>query len=1120
MRTLSDVVKVSRRFRRSVRVDADVDVRAAEGFICTPTASLALRTVASHVGEHGHGAFTWTGSYGCGKSSLALILGAVLGAEGKVRRNAAAVLPDLVLAEVERGFRWKRQGWTVIPVTGTRADAAVVVGAALDRAGLPGGGADPVRRLSAAAVSAPCGVLLIVDEMGKLLEEAATGVGEAFFFQSLAEAASRSDGRLVVIGVLHQAFDDYAYRLARETRDDWLKIQGRFVDVPVNPAGEEQLGLLAAAIGAADPPERLPPAAVIARAIHGDQPTASELERTLLGCWPLNPVVAMLLGPLSRRRFGQNQRSLFGFLSSAEPSGFHDFLASTDAKSGDLYNTDWLWRYLRSNLEPSILASPDGHRWSLSLDAVERCEMKGADAVQLQLARAVALIDMFRERSGLVASPDVLAAALGIDHDVVTRELETLVQWSVIIHRRHLGGFSLYAGSDFDIEAALRDVQKETLSCDYARLRGTGVFNPVLAKRHYHETGAMRWFEVDISPLDLAEEKVERFQGDSGAVGLFLLLVNEAGESRAVIRRRMAALAERIGDRAIAVGVSSDSFMLRELSLEVIALEKMLADRPELRGDAVARREVASRAARVSAELEERLRSALASTVWCVPGQELDNLNVGVSGAAKLSILASVLAARIFNKAPTLYNELVNRTRPSSNATAAVRALMVAMVGSPSEPRLGFTAYPPERGLYESILAQAGLHRKDEKGLHAFLRPDPEADRSRLLPTWQEADRVLEAGGTDGITLDVLYEAWARRPLGLKRGLIPILALAYILSEQRGLSVYLDGAFCPSLSDLFVDRMLQDPDAVRIRQTRVTARHSTILTGIAGVTSRLLRRPAVALPDPLTIGRELVAVVADAPVWARRTGTLSSVATRVRNVALAADDPNKFMLDDLPGLFDLEDGPGASDRLVGLLSSGLDEIAAAYPQMLGTLITGMLRSLEVWPDDPRDRLQIRATDVVGLTGNYRLDAFANRLRVYDGTLDAMEGLASLAANKPPRDWVDRDVDQARVELAALAEEFLRAEALAHVKNRPTRQIRMAIYVSDPSCPSVTKTEFAVDDLTRQRGRQLAVKLRAIIDDAGAGNLGLAAMAELASMLTPAAEVVAPPQRPRRRRHDY
>ena len=76
----------------------------------------------------------------------------------------------------------------------------------------------------------------------------------------------------------------------------------------------------------------------------------------LEACWPLHPAVACLLGPISRRRFGQNQRSLFGFLNSSEPHGFQDFLRreSKDA----LYSTDRLWDYLRANLEPSILASP------------------------------------------------------------------------------------------------------------------------------------------------------------------------------------------------------------------------------------------------------------------------------------------------------------------------------------------------------------------------------------------------------------------------------------------------------------------------------------------------------------------------------------------------------------------------------------------------------------------------------------------------------------------------------------------------------------------------------------------------------------------------------------------
>ena len=82
-------------------------------------------------------------------------------------------------------------------------------------------GREVIERLKAAAAeTSGAGLIVIIDEMGKFLEHAAFGDADVYFFQQLAEAASRSNGRLIVIGILHQAFDDYAHRLAREVRDE------------------------------------------------------------------------------------------------------------------------------------------------------------------------------------------------------------------------------------------------------------------------------------------------------------------------------------------------------------------------------------------------------------------------------------------------------------------------------------------------------------------------------------------------------------------------------------------------------------------------------------------------------------------------------------------------------------------------------------------------------------------------------------------------------------------------------------------------------------------------------------------------------------------------------------
>src|SRR3546814_4475306 len=82
-----------------------------------------------------------------------------------------------------------------------------------------------------------------------------------------------------------------------------------------------------------------------------------------------------------------------------------------------------------------------------------------------------------------------------------------------------------------------------------------------------------------------------------------------------------------------------------------------------------------------------------------------------------------------------LPNELVNRTRPSSNAAAAMRALLRAMVERPTEPRLGIQSYPPEAGLYISLLRSTGLHHESDRDAWEFSSPTGE-DKHRLAPLW------------------------------------------------------------------------------------------------------------------------------------------------------------------------------------------------------------------------------------------------------------------------------------------------------------------------------------------------------------------------------------------------
>ena len=374
---LADRIRIARRFQRSIRIDSDLgDPAALDGFICPRSSAEVLETMARHVAENGQGAFTWTGPYGSGKSSLVVALSAALNGDRKLSRNAESVLGQKTAALIWEALPPRTRGWRILPVVGRRDRPAQVIGEAITATDFLAGRRsrlwtdkhvlDALDKIAALNPRAGGGLVVFIDEMGKFLEAAANDGSDIYLFQELAERASRSDKRLIVVGILHQAFEEYAHRLSREMRDEWSKIQGRFVDLVVNASGDEQIDLLSRAIESDHPKKPGPLAKGVAqRAQRQPSPYFAEM---LEDCWPLHPIVACLLGPISRRRFGQNQRSIFGFLNSAEPQGFQDFLRF--AGDDDIYGPDRLWDYLRINLEPSILASPDGHRWALAMDAL------------------------------------------------------------------------------------------------------------------------------------------------------------------------------------------------------------------------------------------------------------------------------------------------------------------------------------------------------------------------------------------------------------------------------------------------------------------------------------------------------------------------------------------------------------------------------------------------------------------------------------------------------------------------------------------------------------------------------------------------------------------------------
>ena len=1122
--SLAERCHIRERFQRSTHLDVDLGAKEAlDGYILHSSAWTVLMRVLNQVASTPQRAFTWTGPYGGGKSSLALLLAALFSPDVMVRRRARGAIGPERTRQIYELVPLGKKSWVVVPLVAKREDSVPLIAEALDRAislrwprKRPKSLANHLDRIDARSVISRLvaageraaqeggGLLVIVDEMGKLLEHEAASTGDLQFFQELAEAFSRASGTCLFIGVLHQAFQEYATRMGKSARDEWAKVQGRFVDIPFSVDVEEVVDLVGKAI---DGPRPTGAAARISKQTvegikEGRLSKSKELARRLNACWPLHPVTVLLLGPLSRTRFGQNERSTFSFLCSGEPSGFRDFLQSEDLESTATYTPDLLWDYLQLNLEPAILASPDGHRWAEAAEAVERARRKG-DSLHVGLAKVIALLDLFGRPFGLIANEDILSACFTTyGKRKIRRALRELERWSIAAYRHHLGAWGLFGGSDIDLEVAGASARAQLGEGVAKLLPYLPVQPPIVAKRHYHETGTLRWFDARIFTSSELDNALEKLNPNAGQAGSFILVLPETGEDTQAIVGACEALSQKTPDKryALAFGISAHSDQLRDFALEVAALERVRTTLPALEGDPVARRELHGRLNAARAALDGAIREAFETATWHIDGDA-----VRLSEPGGLSRLASDVSDRVFPNAPILRNELINRDKPSSNAVAARRVLMHQMVLQADRENLGIEGHPPELGIYLSLLKTTGLHQHDPDFARVWRFAEPR--RAKLAESfkalWKDAEEFLSLTETERLPVSALYDRWRQPPFGLRLGVLPILAVALILAKEEELALYVDEVFTPTIDDLFVDRLLQNPADITLRRFRIAGVRRFALQRAAEVVAESLASEKLA--TALAIAKRLVQFVHGLHPWVKRTKRLDRATIAIRDVLLRADDPHALLFIDLSQACGLSGaiGEGAArsvvDSVFRQLRDAMAELRSAYELMLEDLVMTLASALGL-PDASKasfGHLYERAERVMGASGDYRLDAFARRLQSAKEGNEWIEGLASLAANKPPRDWTDADLDRARVELAELASRFRQIEKLVLAKAREPGTLCLTGVVSDGRDPKEVDFALLASGADRKIIERATEALRSALDGAVfREDLRLAAIARL------------------------
>ncbi len=1093
---VADILQFRNRFARSIHLERDFQNEALQDYIVTPQAKATFeRLVQGLSSKSRQRAWRITSDYGTGKSSFALALAQLL-----TDRHQHLPRPLRQVVDFRR-IDTGRPKLIPVLVTGSREPIAVALLRALQRAVAEcrTRGSEPqilgrIRFLltpattpvSDAAVieileeanayvcgtGKGTGLLVILDELGKFLEFAALHPDrqDIFFLQSLAEVASRSGKYpLFVVGLLHQGFNAYAEQLSQALQKEWEKVAGRFEELLFSQPLEQTTCLVANALNVRT--TQLPKAFVteaerdMARTLdlgwYGPAATRSVLQGTAAQLYPLHPTVLPALVRLFSR-FGQNERSLFSFLLSDEPFGLREF-SERPLRTAHFYRLHHLYDYVRAAFGSRLSVQSYRSHWNQIESVIESFPQENEG--QLQILKTVALLNII-DMPSLLATDGALAVAVASNGLFNERQVNEAVRYlarekGVLFHRGAAGGYCLWPHTSVNLERAYQEACKAigTPQRISSFIQEGLETRPLVARRHYIETGNLRHFDVCYVPV--ADLQMLMAIESEAADGRIVVPLCETEEE--VLKALAFARSEDLKQRPeMLFAVPKPLGALVGLVQECQRWQWISQNIPELNNDGYAAEEVSRQLVASRQILEKRIHSYVGLRQF-TETMDLQWFHQGSllpisSGRGLLSALSQI-CDKIYRAAPRVRNELVNRHVLSSAAAAARMRLIERILRFPTQPLLGMepAKKPPEMSMYLSVLKQAALHREVD-GTWAIVEPSLQDDPSNLRPVFQRITGLLEEKPDSRVRVSDLFTQLRRRPYGVRDGLAPLLLAVFTVLHEQDVAIYESGGFLRHLTGQDFMRLIKAPDTFEIQYCKIAGVRSVVLEKLLMLLNPERRRQNGS--DILDVVRPLCSFAAQLPPYVQKTSAVSAEAGAVREALLRAKEPATLLFRQLPlacGVepfdADMTPSPHRVKEFVERLRAGLDELRLVYQGLLDRIKKEIAAAF----DRPGNFEQVRA-DLAATAGKILVAATEPRFkalcfRLSDHLLaeqEWLESLGSLICSKPPAKWIDMDAVMFHEELRQLAGRFRRVETTVFrgLEGRVAAAMRVAITSPD------------------------------------------------------------------------
>ena len=885
-------------------------------------------------------------------------------------------------------------------------------------------------------------LVIVFDEFGKALEYSAKHNPERdlYFIQRLSEYVNNENRNILFISTLHQNFDAYSIGLTEKDRKEWEKVKGRLKEIPFNEPVEQLLNLASKVISEKFSPENKAITngllkKIVKNRLFGLQ--TEVIDSISQGLYPLDILAASCL-VVSLQKYGQNERSLFNFIESEEPFSIKEFLKNESR----IYNVSDVYDYLILNFS-YILTSKHNSEffgWMLIKNSLDRVDTEIKDNLLScnKIVKTIGILNLSISGKGKINQDFITSYAKEVLSIKNAKAVLSILQKAKIIrYHQYKDSFALYEGSDIDIEKEIYRKKKQVggLQNMEVKLLEYLTIEYEIAKRITYEKGTPRIFKYVVTGERLTELDPDREPFD-GVINIHL-----KASQNDIAELTLPVLYCNIGELEA----------LSETVYNLYIVDKILVENTL---DSVGRIELLDYKQYLIRQLNLEFYGGIfsSSVTWSYNG-----VNIFINSERELNKRLSAISEEIYCDVPQFRNEMVNKSKISGTIHGAKKNYILSLINYWNKPDLGFEGkkMPPERTIYNTLLAKSGMHVSLDNVTAKFQEPIDESYKA----IWDVCEQFVEGSKTNPRKLEELLQELRMKPFGLKEGFLEFWIITYLFVKREEYALYYDGIYQPVLSKELCEILLKKSNSFAIKAIEIEGIKLDLFNNYRELVEvesqeRITNRGFQEIAKPFLVFYKGLSKYAKSDKT-----NLSVQATRLRDVLKNAKELEKTFFDDIPTAFDysisqLTEKRDSLNSFINELQASIKELRTSdqrlkdrFKERLGSIF--QLDSHDF--DDLRDHFVSRYADIKPFLLDLKKTSLIKRMSSQIPDENAyFNSLAQGFYGKPLSDFDDQD------EIALYHEASQQLEDLdnlldisgANIDHDLEKAIKINIYASD------------------------------------------------------------------------